>query len=216
MHVILVIVTFTSQTPSWDLAPRLVGEIVVLEPLTAEHFAGLFDAARPEEIWTWWPFNPGASEAAFADWFEGAVRARVLGTSSHFATLDARSGRPIGSTSFCTPRPDDRGIEIGWTWMTPSAWGTGANAEAKLLQLGYAFDALGCIRVDFDTDERNERSRRALEAIPARFEGVLRNYSIAADGTPRSSAYYSILEDEWAQARTNLQARVRAALNARA
>lgn len=209
-------VSVTSQAPSWDLAPRLVGEIVVLEPLTAEHFDGLFSAARPEEIWTWWPFNPGVSEAAFADWFEGAVRARAAGTSSHFATLDASSGRPIGSTSFCTPRPDHRGLEIGWTWMTPSAWSTGANAEAKLLQLGYAFESLGCIRVDFDADEHNDRSRRALEAIPARFEGVLRNFSIAADGTPHSSAYYSILEDEWPRAKENLRARVKAALKRRA
>jgi RimJ/RimL family protein N-acetyltransferase len=201
----------TSQQPPWDLAPRLVGEIVVLEPLAAGHFEGLFAAARPSEIWTWWPFNAGVNEAAFAGWFEEATRARAAGTASHFATLDARSGRPIGSTSFCTPRPDHRGLEIGWTWMTPAAWGTGANAEAKLLQLGYAFETLGCIRVDFDTDEQNERSRRALEAIPAQFEGVLRNFSIADDGTPRSSAYYSILEAEWPRAKENLGARVRAA-----
>jgi hypothetical protein len=90
------------------------------------------------------------------------------------------------------------------------------TASTKLLQLGYAFDTLGCIRVDFDTDEQNERSRRALEAIPARFEGVLRNFSIADDGTPHSSAYYSILDDEWPRAKQNLSARVRAALERRA
>ncbi len=188
---------------------------MVLEPLASEHFEELFLAARPAEIWTWWPFNPGVSEAAFRDWFEHALRAPVEATSSHFATLEASSGRPIGSTSFCTPRPADRGLEIGWTWVTPAAWGTGANTEAKLLQLGYAFETLGCIRVDFDTDEHNARSRRALEALPACFEGVLRNFSLAADGTPHSSAFYSILDSEWPRVRENLRDRVRATVERR-
>lgn len=199
----------------WDLGPRLAGEIVTLEPLGPAHIDGLFAVARPPEIWTWWPMNPACTRATFEAWFEQAVGAAVRGTASHFATLDARSGRPLGSTSFCTPRPADRAVEIGWTWLTPTAWHTGANAEAKLLQLTYAFETLGCIRVDFDTDERNGRSRAALEALPARFEGVLRDYSIAADGSRRSSAFYSILDHEWPRVSHNLRARVQAALHAR-
>jgi RimJ/RimL family protein N-acetyltransferase len=191
----------------WNLAPRLVGEIAILEPLTEGHFEALLAASRFPEIWTWWPLNPGADEHAFRDWFDGALAAHD-GTEVHFATLDAASESPIGSTSFCSARPESRGIEIGWTWLTPAAWRTGANAQVKLLQLRYAFEELGCIRVEFETDERNERSRRALEALPARFEGVLRDARILPDNRRSSLAYYSILDHEWPEARAKLTARV--------
>jgi RimJ/RimL family protein N-acetyltransferase len=195
----------------WDLAPRLVGEIVSLEPLGLGHFEGLLAAAAHPEIWEWWPVNPSASEESFRTWFDGALRAGADGRSSHFATLDVHSEMPIGSTSFCTPRPEHRGVEIGWTWLTPSAWRSGANAEAKLLQLDYAFEELGCIRVEFETDEQNERSRRALEALPARFEGIWRDWRLVGERR-RSSAFYSILEREWPAVKKTLTERVRAAV----
>ena len=194
----------------WNLAPRLVGEIALLEPLTEEHFSPLLAASRFAEIWTWWPLNPGADDRAFRDWFDGALAAAADGAEAHFATLDARTGRPIGSTSFCTARPENRGIEIGWTWLTPSAWRTGANVQVKLLQLRYAFEELGCIRVEFETDELNERSRRALLALPARFEGVWRDARILPDGRRSSLAYYSILEGEWPEVRERLTQRLAA------
>ena len=195
----------------WNLSPRLAGMIVILEPLALAHRDGLFAAASDPQIWEWWPVNPGADEESFDAWFDGALRAGQEGQSAHLATLDAWSGRPIGSTSFCTPRPAHRGVEIGWTWLTPRAWRTGANAEAKLLQLRHAFDALGCIRVEFETDEQNERSRRALEALPARFEGVLRDWRLVGERR-RSSAFYSILDHEWPVVAANLSARINAAL----
>lgn len=194
-------------TQIYELGRRLIGEIVVLEPLAPAHRDELFAAARPTEIWRWWPINPGRDRSSFDAWFDAALQ----GTDGHFATLDSASGRPIGSTSFCTPRPEHRGIEIGWTWLTPSAWRTGANAEAKLLQLRHAFDELDCIRVEFETDELNDRSRRALEALPARFEGVLRDSKLLSDGRRRSCAYYSILDHEWPSVREALSERVAAA-----
>jgi len=195
----------------WNLSPRLAGTIVVLEPLAPAHYEGLFAAASHPEIWEWWPINPGVDEESFRTWFEGALRAGQDGQSSHFATLDAVLGEPIGSTSFCTPRPAHRGVEIGWTWLTPRAWRTGANTEAKLLQLGHAFEQLGCIRVEFETDEQNRRSRRALEALPARFEGVLRDWRLVDNERRRSSAFYSILDREWPAVAKNLSARIHAA-----
>jgi N-acetyltransferase len=197
-----------NEPGGWNLAPRLAGRIVTLEPLAAEHYEGMFAVARPEEIWTWWPFNPGTDKTAFREWFDTALSDPERGDAWHFATLDAGTGTPIGSTSFCTARPDDRGVEIGWTWVTPSAWGTGANTEAKLLQLTYAFETLGCIRVEFDTDEKNARSRRALQALPATFEGVFRDLRIIPSGEIRSSAYYSILEREWPVVKKNLERRI--------
>jgi RimJ/RimL family protein N-acetyltransferase len=193
----------------WELQPTLIGEIVRLEPLRRRHREGLLAASRPPAIWDHWPINPGASEAAFDVWLERCLRSAADGGDAHFATIMQETDQPVGSTSFCTARPDARGIEIGWTWLTPSAWGTGANTEAKFLQLRYAFETLGCIRVDFDTDEQNARSRAALAALPAKFEGIWRNYSIRdSDGSRRSSAFYSVIDDEWPTVRENLIATI--------
>jgi RimJ/RimL family protein N-acetyltransferase len=200
----------------WDLQPTLAGEIVRLEPLAPAHRDGLRHAASPPEIWEYWSFNPGASDAAFDRWFEHCLRTARDGGDAHFATVLQATGEPVGSTSFCTARERDRGLEIGWTWLTPSAWGTGANAEAKFLQLGYAFETLECIRVDFDTYEQNARSRAALARLPAQFEGVWRNYSIRdSDGSVQSSAFYSVIDDEWPNVRANLRARLDAIADAR-
>jgi N-acetyltransferase len=203
----------------WDLAPTLRGQLVTLEPLTESHRETLWPASRPPEIWDYWPFNPGRTPEAYDAWFNGALADPAadphgpdgLGTGSafHFATLDARTGAGVGSTSFCTPRPADRGIEIGWTWVTSSAWGTGVNTEAKLLQLTYAFETLDCLRVEFDTDQHNARSRAALTRLGAHFEGVLRDWRIDPDGSVRSSAYFSVLAREWPDVQAQLRARLR-------
>ncbi len=198
-----------------DLAPRLEGELVVLEPLRRDHADALFAAARPLEIWEFWPFNPASDRVRFEEWLDGAIRAVADGTEARFVTLDVETERPIGSTSFCTLRPEHRGLEIGWTWLTPRAWRTGANAEAKLLQLRHAFSHLACQRVEFETDELNIRSRRALEALPAQFEGVLRDLKLLPDGRRRSSAVYSILPHEWRAVEERLQHRVREAVRRR-
>ena len=193
----------------WNLQTTLEGQIVRLEPLAAEHHDRLRAAAAPAEIWDYWSFNPGASDAAFDEWFNGAVAAATGGGDVHFATILQATGEPVGSTSFCTIREHDRGVEIGWTWLTPSVWGTGANTEAKFLQLQYAFETLGCIRVDWDTYEHNARSRAALTKLGATFEGVWRNYSIRReDGSKVSSAFYSVIDDEWPTVRANLIDRV--------
>jgi N-acetyltransferase len=189
------------------LSPRLAGELVRVEPLRAEHEEALFEAGRPGEIWRWWPFNPAADRETFHRWMDGVLAEVAAGRGARFAILD-RGGRPIGSTSFCDLRPGDRAVEIGWTWLTPSAWRTGANAEAKLLLLRHAFEALGCRRVEFYTDELNARSRAALGALPAHFEGVLRDVKLLPDGRWRSSAVYSVLADEWPVVERALSSRV--------
>ena len=193
----------------WDVAPTLNGTIVRLEPLAPKHRDALFVAARPPEIWDYWSFNAGESEATFDAWLERCMADAAGGGDSHFATILQATDEPVGSTSFCTIREQDRGIEIGWTWLTPSAWGTGANTEAKFLQLQYAFETLGAIRVDWDTYEHNARSRAALTKLGATFEGVWRNYSISeSDGSKISSAFYSVIDDEWPTVRANLIDRI--------
>lgn len=192
-----------------NLSPNLTGELVAIEPLALTHEAGLFDAAQPTEIWQWWQFNPARDRQTFRQWLEQVLQEAASGVTARFALVDP-TGRPVGSTSYCTLRPEHRVIEIGWTWMTPSVWGTGMNAETKLLLLGYAFDQLGCNRVEFYTDALNERARAALAALPAQFEGVLRDIKVMPDGRRRSSAVYSVLDKEWANVKTVLTSRVAA------
>lgn len=199
----------------WDLAPLLAGQIVILEPLAECHFEALLRCSRDQATWQWWSVDM-SDEPAFRRWFDAALDAGAQGTRAHFATLDARELQPIGSTSYMTLRPEHRGLEIGWTWLAPPAWRSGANAEAKLLMLRHAFEALGCQRVEFLTNERNERSRRALAALPAVFEGVRRADRILHDGTRRSSAVYSIIDGEWPAVAAHLGARVAAAVARRA
>jgi len=195
----------------WDLQPTLSGRVVRLEPLTLAHRDGLLAVAGDERIWEHWSFDPARSEADFDAWLERCLSEAAAGREGHFATVLQASGEPVGATSFCDPNEQDRGLEIGWTWLTPGAWGTGANTEAKFLQLRYAFEALGCIRVMFDTYARNARSRAALEKLGATFEGVLRNYSIRqADGSKVDSAFYSVIDDEWPAVRERLAARLAA------
>ena len=117
-------------------------------------------------------------------------------------------GDLVGHTSYLNVRPDDRVLEIGNTWVVPGTWGTGANTEAKLLLMTHAFEDEGYLRVEFKTDARNERSRAALAALPAQFEGVFRKHMLVRDGERRDSAWYAIVDDDWPAVRANLERRL--------
>jgi len=190
-----------------NLTIRLEGSIVVLEPLGEEHAEDLWRVAQASEVWDWLA-RIGGSREYFDKWVEMALEEARAGREGPFATRDRRSGEIVGSSRYLNVRPADRVVEIGWTWLHPSAWGTGANVEAKLLMLEHAFETLGCVRVEFKTDARNERARAALAAIPARFEGVLRKHLTMPDVGVRDSAYYSVIDDEWPEVRANLQQRL--------
>jgi RimJ/RimL family protein N-acetyltransferase len=190
-----------------DLAPTLDGRLVRVEPLRAEHEDALFAAAGDTAVWRWMPVNAVADRAAFADWMTTALARTEQGLEAAFC-VSARDGAPIGSTRYLALRPEHRGLEIGWTWMTPTAWNTGANAETKLLLMQHAFERLGCMRVEFKTDARNERSRRALEALGCRFDGIFRRHMVVQDGDIRDSAWYSVVDTDWPDVRARLHARV--------
>ena len=191
-----------------ELATRLEGRLVTLEPLTEGHVEGLWAAARDEAVWRWMTADAGRDEETFRAWIEEALAAAAAGTEAPFAVLRAGDAQALGSTRYLALRPEHRGLEIGYTWLARAAWGTGANAEAKLLLLGHAFERLGCLRVEFKTNARNERARRALEAIPARFEGVFRKHMLVGDGETRDSAWYAVTDDEWPAVREALTRRV--------
>jgi N-acetyltransferase len=190
-----------------SLVTRLEGSIVVLEPLTEEHADELWEAAQAPEIWEWLA-HVGDSRDRFDRWLQMTLEEARSGREGPFATRDRRSGAIVGSSRYLNVRPADRVVEIGWTWLNPSVWGQGVNTEAKLLMLTHAFEALGCVRVEFKTDARNARSRAALAALPAQFEGILRKHMTVPDVGVRNSAYFSVIDDEWPQVRAYLQQRL--------
>jgi RimJ/RimL family protein N-acetyltransferase len=194
--------------------PVLHGGRVRLEPLGHHHAADLAVAAeegRDQYGFTW---VPRAHEVG--EYIDQQLERHEQGRLAPYAQIDLATGRAVGATAFWDPRSlPDRGlyaIEVGFTWLAASAQGTGLNTEAKLLLFRHAFHGFGVERVDLKTDARNARSRAAIEAAGAKFEGVLRNWSRSwapgEDGRLRDSAIFSITRQEWPEAEAALEKRL--------
>jgi RimJ/RimL family protein N-acetyltransferase len=197
--------------------PVLHGALVRLEPLSMRHAVGLAVAAEEDRgsySYTVVPRGGQVAEylAAHAGWVQDGMLAP-------FAQICQRSGRAVGVTAYWDPRfwPGTvaaglRAIDIGWTWLAASAQRTGINVEAKLLLCEYAFEKLGVVRVGFSADARNERSRRAIAGLGARFEGVLRQWSPSwapgEEGLVRDSAIFSVIAAEWPATKAALRGRL--------
>ena len=188
--------------------PTLEGELVRLEPLTEAHEDGLWEASRDERTWTWLSIHQPRARDELRAYVAEALANEAAGTELPLVTVRRADERVVGSTRYLALRPEHRSVEIGWTWLTPEVWGTGVNVEAKLLMLEHAFDRLGCLRVELKTDARNERSRAAMAALPAQFEGVHRKAMLVRGGRRRDSAWYSVIDDEWPAVRANLLRRL--------
>jgi N-acetyltransferase len=189
------------------LVDTLPGRLVTLEPLAEEHRDGLWEAAQPDEIWTWLA-HLNKSREFFDYWFDASLASSAAEDEGVFAVRRASDGVLVGSSRYLYPRAFNRVVEIGWTWFNPSVWKTGVNVETKLLMLTRAFETLGCVRVELKTDARNERSRGAMAALPAQFEGIMRKHQITPDVGQRDSAYFSVIDDEWPTVRASLEARL--------
>jgi len=198
----------------WFDVPVLEGSLVRLEPLSGRHAADLAAAAEEDRGSYAFTLVPRAGQVAD---YLAAQSARVELGLVPLAQVRRADGRAVGCTAYWEPRrwpgrDELRAIEIGFTWLGASAQGSGINAEAKLLLMSHAFDSLRVARVDLKTDARNVRSRRALEALGATFEGVLRSWSMSwapgEEGFLRDSAMYSVIAPEWAAVRTRLTARL--------
>ncbi|MGP4111419.1 GNAT family N-acetyltransferase [Streptomyces sp. 4N509B] len=194
----------------------LEGARVRLEPLERRHAHGLGRAAEENRQSYAYARVPTADEAErYVDTQLERVAAGLVLVP--YAQVDRATGRVVGATSYCTPRRwpgEDRlfAVEVGHTWLAASAQGTGLNAEAKLLLFRHAFETWDVGRVDLKTDARNERSRAAIQAVGARFEGVLRRSQPSSapgeEGRLRDSAMFSITADEWPACRRRLEERV--------
>ena len=182
----------------------LEGLHVRLEPLSLEHHAQLCEVGLDAELWRWTTSLVRTPEE-MRYYIATALKWQDEGTALPFATVDKASARVIGSTRYANIDRENRHLEIGWTWICSPWQRTVVNTEAKYLMLCHAFESLECIRVEFKTDSLNEKSRRALLRIGAKEEGVLRNHLIAHGGRIRHSAYYSIIDSEWPEVKTNLE-----------
>ena len=199
----------------------LEGRHVRLEPLAPGHARDLLAAASgPRETYGF--TTVPADEPAMAAYIEAALREQRAGRALPFATVAKVTGRVVGSTRFgniefwawppgnANQRGEDTPdvVEIGWTWLAADAQRTPINTEAKLLMLAHAFETWRVHRVSLMTDSRNERSRRAILRLGARFDGVIRAQRPGSDGMIRSTAAFSILENEWPTVKGQLRARL--------
>jgi N-acetyltransferase len=193
--------------------PILEGPNVRLEPLTLDHLPGLEAIAFDPSIWRYMIYSIHTPEDLRA-WIEAALEQRSEGSALPWVTVEkGRDGEPdrlVGATRFLDLNMTHRTTELGNTWLVDRVRGTRVNAEAKLLQLGYAFETLGLLRVSFKTHDCNQRSKSAIRAIGGVYEGLFRNHLIMPDGSSRDSAWYSIISKEWPEVKDMLNRRLNA------
>ncbi|WP_141452443.1 GNAT family protein [Pseudoxanthomonas sp. z9] len=196
-----------TNTPGlWQQVPRLEGRHVRLEPLLREHADGLRAALEGDALAALWYTN--VPRAADVDgYLDGVFATQAQGRILPFVVRDA-AGDVIGSTRFYDLEPGVPRVSIGYTWYAPRVQRTGLNTEAKLLLLTHAFETLGCISVIFETSWFNQRSRAAIARLGAKQDGVLRNHRRHADGSPRDTVIFSILDNEWPAVKRNLLSRL--------
>lgn len=190
----------------------LTGQKVRLEPLSLEHAPALYEAIKEApSLWQYIYVRQPHSLEQMEQWVTRALLDQTQGTSLPFAIMDLASEHIVGSTRYLRIEVLHRGLEIGWTWLTPSAQRTGINTECKYLLLCHAFELLGAIRVQLNTHYLNRQSQKAIERLGAVKEGVLRNHRIMPDGSYRHSVYYSIIENEWPTVKAGLETKMRRA-----
>ncbi len=190
---------------AWFDAPVLHGELVILEPLDLSHVDDLFEAIDDDEIYRWLVRRRPHTAVDMAGEVREALHAHALGVRVPYAQRSTATGRVVGMTSYYAIDEVNRRLGIGYTWLSRACWRTGINAEAKLLLMSRAFNDLGAVRVEWHTDLRNERSRRAIERLGALREGVLRRHTQRPDGTWGDTVLYSMTDAEWPAASARLR-----------
>jgi RimJ/RimL family protein N-acetyltransferase len=187
--------------------PTLTGAHVHLVPLSHDHVPALCEVGLDPEIWRWTP-----SDVDTVDGMHGfvteALTERDAGRAIPFAQIDAATGRVVGSTRFANIDRTHRRAEIGWTWIGRQWQRTAINTEAKLLLFTYAFEVMGCKRVELKTDALNAQSRRAIARLGAVQEGIFRRHMITRTGRSRDTVYFSVIEEEWPAVRQSLRDRL--------
>ena len=198
----------TAHAGEMNVVPTILeGRYVRLEPLAVGHVAALAEVGLDQDLWKWIP-TAVRTRDDMRDYVETALKERDSGFAEPFVQVEKATGCVVGSTRYANIDRIHHRLEIGWTWVAQPWQRTVINTEAKYLLLRHAFESLGCIRVELKTDSLNERSRAAIRRIGAREEGTFRNHMITASGRIRHTVYFSIIDSEWPEVKTRLEARL--------
>ncbi|WP_313179422.1 GNAT family protein [Stenotrophomonas sp.] len=195
-----------NHADAWATVPTLRGQHVMLEPLQREHVPGLAAALEGSGLDQLWYTQVPSPERA-GHYVQAALDVQAEGKVLPFVIRDA-AGVIVGSTRFYALEPGVPRLSLGYTWYAPRVQRTGVNTEAKLLLLQHAFETLGCISVVLETSWFNHTSRAAIARLGAKQDGVLRNCTRHADGTPRDTVIFSIIDAEWQGVKRHLQHRL--------
>lgn len=185
----------------------LSGQHVELVPLSPDHHDGLVSAASDGNLWEIWNTTIARPEN-MANEIDRRLGLQATGSMLPFTVIDKATGRIAGMTTYMNIDQAGPRVEIGSTWYAKSVQRTPLNTEAKLLLLGHAFDALDCLAVEFRTHFMNHQSRRAIERLGAKPDGILRHHMRMPNGTIRDTCVYSVIAPEWPAVRANLMAKL--------
>ena len=193
------------------MAPELItleDEYVALKPMQTCHINDLYAAGKDLSIWQWTTANYCETLDITKQWVESCLENARLDIQRPFVIVDKAQDKIVGSTSYLNIFLEHKVVEIGFTFLNPSAQRSYVNRRCKLLLLTHAFETLKLNRVALQTHEKNQRSRAAILAIGTTFEGIHRDCRIQQDGSIRSSAFYSMIKPEWPQAKLQLLAKL--------
>jgi len=183
---------------------NLIGKKAFIIPLQEKHLYELSEAGKFPEIWEHLQINLSTIDI-MKNFIDESLINKEKGKELPFVIIDRSINKIVGFTKFLDLNLTHRGLEIGYTWFTPSAWSTGINCESKYLLLKYCFEGLKMIRVQFRTNHLNIRSQKAILKLGATYEGSFRNHSIRKDETYRDTLYYSITIEDWKEVKNNLE-----------
>ncbi len=196
----------SSLTPAAQ-APVLENAWVRLEPLSPSHAGQLADAVSVGDLWKTWYTTIPTPEGMAAD-IDRRLALQATDRMAPWAVVSNTSGRAVGMTTYMNIDSPNRRVEIGSTWLSREAQGTGINPAAKLALLTRAFEDLDCIAVEFRTHWHNAQSRAAIAKLGAKQDGVLRDHQVMSDGSLRDTVVFSIIASEWPAVRRGLHARL--------
>jgi RimJ/RimL family protein N-acetyltransferase len=187
---------------TWPESVTLRGHHATLEPLTRDHGKAMSEATKDGELWKLWYTAVPTPEAMLAE-IDRRLNLQKQGSMLPFAVLDAE-GSAVGMTTYMNVDADNKRVEVGSTWYAKRVQRTTLNTECKLLLMQHAFETLDCIAVEYRTSFFNQKSRRAIERLGAKLDGVLRNHQLHIDGTLRDTCVYSIIQSEWPTVKSHL------------
>jgi N-acetyltransferase len=194
----------SAENPELWLQPvTLQQSRATLLPLSQDHCAELTEAVRDGELWTLWYTNVPTAEGMSAE-IDRRLGLQQAGSMLPFTVIDNDTGKAVGMTTYMDANAAAKRLEIGFTWYRKSVQRTSINTTCKLLLLTHAFEALDCIAVEFRTHFFNHASRRGIERLGAKLDGVLRSHLISRNGTIRDTCVYSIIASEWPTVKGNL------------